>query len=104
MLNKLENQPVITMEEAQEVVHTDKWFWYVIVDEAPRGQPSWKKKIRVLFTADTEDEIRSVPRELRFEPDFQNGGLFWGSKVNPEPGYQIGGIEVEWIHAEIRQE
>jgi len=36
MLEKLENQPIITLEEAQEVAHANKWFWYVIVERVPR--------------------------------------------------------------------
>jgi len=86
---------VITLEEAQEIAHPNKWFWYVIVERVPRGQPSWEQKVRVLFVADTEDEIRSVPREQLCG---LGAGLYWGSKVNPEQGFQVGeGIEVDWL-------
>ena len=98
MLKKLENQPVITLEEAQEVAHPNKWLWYVIVERVPRGQPSWEQKVRVLFIADTEDEIRSVPREQLDTPQYSSAGIYWGSKVDPEQGFQVGeGIEVDWL-------
>ena len=50
MLEKLKNQPVITMKEARHVVHTDKWFWYVIIEEAPNGRPNWEKKVLILLS------------------------------------------------------
>jgi len=97
MLKKLENQPVITMKEARHVVHTDKWFLYVLVEEAPKGRPDWEEKVLILFTADTKDEIRSVSREQLCKLGHPGAGIYWGGKVNPEPGYQIGGIEVDWL-------
>jgi len=100
MLEKLENQPVITLEEARHVVHANKWFWYVIIERVPRGQSSWEQKVRVLFVADTEDEIRSVPREQLDTPQYSSAGLYWGSKVDPEQGCWVcEDIEADWLHA-----
>ena len=101
MLKKLENQPVLTIAELR-MIHADKWFRYVIIEDAPIGRPNWEKKVRLLFVANTEEEIRSVPEEMRYEPDYHDEGIYWGVNVNPEPGYQIGGIEVEWLFAEDR--
>jgi hypothetical protein len=98
MLEKLENQPIITLEEARHVVHTNKWFWYVVIERTPRGRPDWEEKVRVLFIADTENEIRSVPNEQFDKIGYPGAGLYWGSKVDPEQGCKIAeDIEVDWL-------
>jgi len=97
MLRKIENGDVMTVEQLRQH-YADNWFRYVIVTDAPRGRPTYEAMARVIFLADSKDELLSIPRDQRYEPNHQSGGNDWGWNINPEQGIQIGGIEVEWIH------
>jgi len=96
MLRKIENGDVMTVEQLRQH-YADNWFRYVIVTDAPRGRPTYEAMARVIFLADSKDELLSIPRDQRYEVNYQSGGNDWGLNVNPEPGIQIGGIEVEWL-------
>ena len=50
---------------------------------------------RVTYIADSEDEIYSIDQNNLYEPECIGYGTTWGINVNPEPGIQIGGIDVE---------
>jgi hypothetical protein len=97
MLRKIENDDVMTVAQLRQH-YSNNWFRYVIVADAPRGRPTYEAMARVIFLADTKDELLSIPRDQRYEQSCQSGGNDWGRNVNPEPEIQIGGMEVEWLH------
>jgi len=93
MLRKIENGPVMSVRELREH-YPDNWFCYLIIKDAPFGHSVREAMGRVIFLADTRDELLNIPMEQRYEPNYPNGGDYWGVRVNPEPGIQIGGVEV----------
>jgi len=101
MLRKIENGDIMTVAQLRQH-YADNWFRYVIITDAPRGRPDYEAMARVIFLADTEDELDSIPYEQQYEPNYQSGGLYWGENITPHPEIQIGGLEVEWLHFENR--
>ena len=95
MLRKIDDGSVMTFSELREY-YPDSWFCYLIVEDLPFGYPLNKAAVRAIFLADTRDELMNIPMEQRYEPNYPNGGDYWGIRVNPEPGVQIGGVEVAW--------
>ena len=93
MLRRVENEPVMTVREMSEY-YPDNWFRFVILDEASIDYPVEEALARVIFLADTEEELLRIPSEHRYEPGYPSGGDYWGVRVDPEPGIQIGGVEV----------
>jgi len=96
MLRKAFDEPVMTIAELREH-YADNWFRYSIIEDAPPGCPEYNAKARVIFFADSNEELLSIPTEQRYAPGYPSGGDAWGKRVNPEPGVQIGGVEVAWV-------
>ena len=66
MLTKLENQPYMIVRDMQKAF-PDNWFRYVEVE----GE---ELRLRVLYLADTWDELLAIPdEEMKAE-----GVLYWG--------------------------
>ena len=99
MLKKINNGEIMTVEQLRQC-YANNWFRYVIITDAPRGRPDYEAMARVIFLADTEDELDSIPYEQQYEPNHQSGGLYWCANIPPQPETQIGGLEVEWLHFE----
>ena len=88
MLRRVENEPVMTVREMGEY-YPDNWFRFVILDEASIDYPVEEALARVIFLADTEEELLRIPSEQRYEPGYPSGGDYWGVRVDPEPGIQM---------------
>ena len=97
MLTKIENPEVRTVSEFREE-YADKWFRYVIVelDEDWMYKTNAEIKAVVIYIADTEKELLAISQEEWTYDGFYSGGDKWGVNVNPDPGIQIGGYEIEW--------
>ena len=94
MLRKVENQPVMTIDELK-VYYSDNWFHFVVVDENVNEDSHIVEQARVTYLADSEDEIYNIPQNDLYEPECIGYGTTWGINVNPEPGIQVGGIDIE---------
>ena len=91
MLRKVENQPVMTVEELK-THYPDNWYRYSVVEGNAYEDPTVVELVRVIFLADSREELFEIPEEELYEPGSPGGGDSWGCNVNPEPGIQIGGI------------
>ena len=98
MLTKIEN-PEIKMVREFRKQYADKWFRYLIVenDEDCLDKPPDEELSVVIYIADTEKELLTLNNADLSYGEYKNWGDYWGIDVNPEPGIQIGGLEVEWF-------
>ena len=97
MLKKIETKEIKTIGELRQI-YSDYWFRYIIVekDEDWLHKPLEEVKAIVIYLADNRDEFLFVPQDEIDTTSFYSGGNDWGVNVNPEPGIQIGGIEIAW--------
>ena len=97
MLTKIENPEVRTVGEFS-VQYADKWFRYVIVElgEDWVYKPNAEREAVVIYIADTEEELLTIPKDERNYNGFFSGGDKCGVNINPDPGVHIGGLEIEW--------
>ena len=97
MLTKIENPEVRTVGELRNL-YADNWFAYVLIGEEKEWlfKPNATRKAVVLYIADSREELSLIPRDDLVYMGFISGGDEWGVNVNPEPGIQIGGYEIEW--------
>ena len=92
MLRKVENQPVMTVDELK-THYPDNWYRYSVVEGNAYENPNDIELVRVIYLADSEDELLDIPLNELVVPGSPGGGTSWGENVDPEPGIQIGGME-----------
>ena len=92
MLRKVENQPIMTVNELK-TYYPDNWYSYYVVEGNTWEDPNVIELVRVNYLADSEDELFDVPKDEMYVPGSPGGGTDWGCNVDPEPGIQIGGME-----------
>jgi len=96
MLQKVENQPIMTVDELK-THYPDNWYRFSIVEGNAYEDPTVVELARVIYLADNEDELLDIPRDELVVPGSPGGGTDWGCNVNPEPGIQIGGMEFAYL-------
>jgi len=84
MLSKLENQPIQTVMEIRERF-PDNWFRYGINNNGD---------IKVLYIADTLDELLSVSKEELLDAGFTFFSDVHPVRLGPKEPLEIGGVDI----------
>ena len=98
MLTKIENSEVKMVKEFCKQ-YADKWFRYVTVEDDEdclNKYPDDELSV-VIYIADSREELLTLNMDESRYGKYKNWGDYWGIDVNPEPGIQIGGLEVEYF-------
>ena len=87
MLKKLENQPKSTVMAIREAF-PENWFRYAIDKNGA---------VRVIYIADTQDELLTLSEQEMLESGYINWGDVYPEKQGPTEPLEIGGVDfVVW--------